>query len=150
MFATLIASVLSGEASEVVGRTRRAALAYLLAGLLAIVGIGFLVGAGYIALSREVGEIEAAVWIGGGAILLAIVIVGVHRIVAAIQARRAARRRKTEVRALASAAAMAAIPTLLASRGRGILLLAPAAAALAYAIWSENKPSSREPRDPLD
>lgn len=143
MLATLIASVLSGEASEAVARSRRALVAYALAGLLALVGLGFLVGAGYIALARRVGSFEASLWFGGGAIVLALVMVMVHRIAAGIRARRAAKRRRTEMTAVASAAAVAALPMLLAGKGRGIALLAPAIAAIAYAVWRENNP----PRD---
>ncbi len=140
MLATLIASVLSGEASEAVARSRRALVAYALAGLLALVGVGFLIGAGHFALARRVGSFEASLWFGGGAIALALLVVIAHRIAANIRARRIAKRRRTEITAVASAAAVAAVPALLASKGRGLALLAPALAAVAYAVWRENNP----------
>ena len=46
MLASLIASFASGETVLAVRRARRAAVAYLLAGLAALCGVGFLVGAG--------------------------------------------------------------------------------------------------------
>ena len=147
MLATLIASVLSGEATEAIARSRRAIVAYALAGILALVGAGFLLAAGYISLSSRIGSFAAALWFGGGAIFLALLILVIHRIVASIRARRVARRRRTEMTAVASAAAVAALPVLLSGKGRGLALLAPAVAAIAYAVWRENKPGGDDLQD---
>jgi hypothetical protein len=145
MLATLIASVLSGEASDAFARSRRAFVAYALAALLALVGVGFLVGAFYIVLARRVGSLEASLWLGGGAIALSLVIVVFHKIIASVRARRTARRRRTEITAVASAAAIATLPALL-GKGRGMVLLAPALAAIGYAIWRERNPRRRDDR----
>ena len=90
MLATLIASVLSGEATEALGRVRRKIVAYLIAGLLAACGVGFFIGAGTIALAREVGAVSAALWIGGAFVLIAVLVLIVHRIMTRVRARRVA------------------------------------------------------------
>lgn len=110
--AALIASVVSGEASEAVGRARTAAIVYLLAGLLALCGVGFLIGAGFVALARELGTLEAALWFGGGFLALAVILVVGHRLAARARAREAAKRRQSEVKAVAGAAALAMLPAL--------------------------------------
>lgn len=150
MLASLIASIVSGEASDAVGRTRRAVLAYALAGLLALCGAGFLLGAAYVAAAREIGAVAAALWFGGGFLLAAMLVVAIHRIASRAKARRAAARRQSEVKAVASAAALAMLPTLLAGRGRSLALIAPAVAALAWAVWRENAPRRDTPKDGPD
>lgn len=136
--AGLITSIVSGEASEAVARARRAAAIYLLAGILALAGLAFLIVAGFVATAKEIGTIEAALAFGGGFLILAIVIVSVYRIGARLRARRIAKKRRSEARAVAGAAAIAILPALLASRTGAIALGAPAIAALAYAVYREN------------
>lgn len=146
MLASLIASVVSGEASEAFGRARSALLVYAFAGLLALVGIGFLVGAGFVAVADEIGTIATALWFGGGALVLALLILLVHRIVSRVRMRRVAQRRRTEIKAVAGATVLAMLPTLLAGRGRGLALVVAALAALGYAVWRENsKPGDDAP-----
>lgn len=135
---SLIAAIVSGEASEAVGRARRTALVYASAGLCALVGVVFLLVAGFIAAAREIGAVPAALWFGGGLVLFALLLVGIDRIAARSRAKREAKRRREEARAIAGAAAIALLPTLLASRARGLALVFPAAAALAYGAWREN------------
>lgn len=143
--ATLIGGIVSGEAAEAIGRARRTAIIYALAGLSLLCGAGSLVGAGFVAAAREIGTIPAALWFGGGFVLLALILVGVDRLAARTRRRRQARRRREETRAVASAAAMALLPALLASRARGLALLVPAAAVLAYGVWRENAPRRNQP-----
>lgn len=137
---SLIATIVSGEASEAVARARRTALVYALSGLLLLTGAGFLVAAGFIAAARAIGTLPAALWFGGGFVVLALLLVGLDRLAAGRRARRETRRRREEAKAVASAAAVALLPTLLASRARGLALIFPAAAALAYGVWRENAP----------
>lgn len=149
--ATLIAALVSGEAAEAAQRARRAAVAYALAALLALCGVGFLVGAGYAALAHEVGTVAAALWFGGGFLAAALLIFLGHRIAAGFRARRIARQRRTEAKALAGAAALALLPTLLAGRGGRLALLAPALGLLGYAIYREHMqaggPDENQPDD---
>jgi len=145
--ASLIGAIVSGEASEAIGRARRTAMVYALAGLLLLCGAGFLVGAGFVAAAREIGTVAAALWFGGGFVVLALLLVGVDRLATRSRARREAQRRREEARAVASAAAIALLPTLLASRARGLALILPAAAALAYGVWRENTPHDGDRQD---
>lgn len=138
MLASLIGSVVSGEASDAVARTRRALVAYAVAALLLLCGAGFLLGAAFVVAARELGAVTAALWFGGGFVVLALVIVAAYRISARAAAKRAAARRQAEAKAVAGAAALALLPTLLAGRGRSLVLIAPAVAAFAYAVWREN------------
>lgn len=148
MLSSLIASVVSGEASEAVGRARRAAIVYILAGLFALCGVGFLLGAAFVASADRFGAIHAALGFGGGFILLALIVVAIHKAVSRAKEKRAKKRMQSEMAAVASAAALAALPTLLAGgKGRSAALLAPALAALGWAIWRENK-GHRRPADP--
>lgn len=121
-------------------RARRTALVYALAGLFLLVGGAFLLVAGFVAAAREIGILPAALWFGGGFVVLAMLLVVIDRLAARSRARREAKRRREEARAIASAAAVAILPTLLASRARGLALIFPAAAALAYGVWRENAP----------
>ncbi|HRP79367.1 MAG TPA: hypothetical protein PL183_09780 [Aquamicrobium sp.] len=137
---SVIAAIVSGEASDAVARARRAALLYVVAGLFLCIGIFFLLAAGFVVAARELGTVEAALWFGGGFILLALLVLAVKKIGARARARHEAKRRREEARTVASAAAVALLPTLLASRARGLALIFPVAAALAYGVLRENAP----------
>lgn len=136
----MIASIVSGEASEAVARARRKAILYLFAGLLGLCGVGFLIVAGFIAAAQEIGAVEAALAFAGGFIVVALLLLGISSLTARARERRVAKRRKSEAKALAGAAAFAMLPTLLASRKAGLALVVPAVAALAWAVMRENTP----------
>jgi undecaprenyl pyrophosphate phosphatase UppP len=143
MLASLIASLASGETVVAIRRARRAAIVYLLAGTAGIIGVGFLIGALYIWLSELYGRLETALGFGVGFIVLALLIVLVHRLTAGSRAKRAAERRRSDLTAMGVAAALAALPGLMRSRAGLGTLLAPALAVVAYAIYRENsKPKS--------
>lgn len=151
MLARLLASFASGETVIAVRRARRALVAYVMAAVAALCGVGFLIGAFYIWASERYGPIEAALWIGGGFVALAIVIVAVHRLAGGIRARRTADRRKADLTAVGVAAALAVLPSLLRGRAGLGMLLAPAIALAAYAIYRENsKPKPRDPNEPAE
>lgn len=146
--ASLIGSIVSGEASEAVGRARRAAILYALAGLLVLTGAGFLVAAGYMTAARQIGALNASLWFGGGFIALALILIGVSRLASRARAASEAKRRREEKRAIVSAATLALLPAVLASsRTRGLALVVPAIAALAYGVWRENRPDSDDPAE---
>jgi hypothetical protein len=134
MLASLIASFASGEVRHVVHRAKVTAIAYLLAALCGLCGIGFLIGAGYIAAAHRYGDLEAAIAFGVGFIVIALVILAVRAISARSRARRA-RRRGIDVAAIASVAAASALPALLKGKGG---IIAPIVALAAYAIYREN------------
>lgn len=152
MLASLLAGLASGETLQAIRRARRAAIAYLLAGVAALCGIGFLIGALYIFLSDRYGRLETAIGFGVGFIVLALLILLVQRLTAESRARRVAEKRKSDLAAMGIAAAIAALPTLARSRVGLGALLAPALAAAVYAIYRENKPRRGPgpgPDDPL-
>jgi undecaprenyl pyrophosphate phosphatase UppP len=150
MLASLIASLASGETLQAIRRARRAAIAYLLAGVAGLCGVGFLIGALYIWLSDRYGRLETATGFGIGFIVLALVILLVHRLTARSRAIRVAERRKSDLTAMGIAAAIAAVPTLARSRVGLGALLAPALAVVAYAIYRENAKSDPDPDKPSE
>jgi ABC-type uncharacterized transport system permease subunit len=149
MLASLIASFASGETALAVRRARRAAIAYLLAGVAAICGIGFLIGAVYIWASERYGAIEAAVGFGVVFLLLSGIIFIVHTTTSRIQAKRVRDRRASDLTTVAVASALAVLPTLLRGKAGLGAVIAPAVALTAYAIYRENRKRPKEP-DPVD
>jgi ABC-type uncharacterized transport system permease subunit len=149
MLASLIASFASGETALAVRRARRAATAYLLAGVAAICGIGFLIGAVYIWASERYGAIEAATGIGVIFLLLSGIILIIHTTTSRIQAKRAKERRASDLTTVAVASALAVLPTLLRGRAGLGAVIAPAVALTAYAIYRENRKKPKEPA-PVD
>lgn len=144
MLASLLAGLVSGETAVALRRARRAAIVYLLAGVSALCGIGFLIGALYIWLAMRYGRLEGALILAVGFIVLAILIVMVDRLTARSRARRAAERRKSDMAALGIAAAAAVLPGLVRGRAGLGALLAPALAVVAYAIYRENTGPDRD------
>jgi Na+-transporting methylmalonyl-CoA/oxaloacetate decarboxylase gamma subunit len=146
MLASLIASFASGETALVVRRARRAAIAYLLAGVAALCGIGFLIGAVYIWASQRYGAIEAALGIGVIFLLLSGLVLIIHTTTARIQARRAKERRASDLTTVAVASALAVLPTLLRGKTGLRAVIAPLVALTAYAIYRENR--AKTPKKP--
>ncbi len=147
--ASLIAGLASGETAAALRRARAAALAYALAGLAALCGLGFLVGALYIWAAGRFGPLEAALGFGAGFLVLAGLIVLAFRLGSASRAARRARRRHADMTALGITAALAALPMLARSRPGPGLFLGPAAALVAYAIYRENaRPGGTADDDP--
>lgn len=146
MLPTLIMSIISGEAADAAARARRAAIVYGVAAVLLFTGLGFLIGAGYIATARQFGNLEAALLFAGGFVVVAIVLIVGQRILSKARARRISARRRREVTGIAGAAALALLPTLLSRKGALPALAIPVIAAIAYTIWRENKgPGSDKP-----
>jgi chromate transport protein ChrA len=136
---SLLGAVSSLDASRAARRFRRALIDYAFAGVAFVIGLGFLVAAAFIWAADRYGSFPAALGFGAGFIALAAVIMMVHRI---LVARRARRRREEEradqLRSIATAAAVAAVPALVRQAGLFGTLLLPIAAAAAYAIIREN------------
>lgn len=145
-FTSLIAGLASGETAAAVKRAKLAAIAYGLAAMAALCGIGFLIGALYVWTSRHYGALEASLGFGVGFLVLAGLIMLVFRLGARARARRLRRRRSADMTALGATALVALLPTLARSKAGPGLILGPAAALLAYVIYRENtKPRSRRP-----
>jgi hypothetical protein len=146
MLPTLLASVVSGEALIALKRLRLAVTIYVVAAVLALTGIGFLIGAGYVATQLRYGSLWASIYFGAGFILFALVLVIIFKIVAASRVRAQRERRATEAKTLVSAAAIAAVPSLLAAR-KGPLIAVPLIAGLGWLIFKEWRPKKRPPLD---
>lgn len=144
--ASLIAGLASGETMAALHRARLAALTYVVAGVAALCGVGFLVGAGYIAASRHFGPIEAALGFGVGFLVLSGLVLLVFRLSSGRRAVQQARRRKADMKAVGFTTALALLPTLLRGGKGGLgMLLTPAIAAAAYAIYRENTKTDDDP-----
>jgi EamA domain-containing membrane protein RarD len=139
MLATLLASFASGEAMVAARRARQTAIAYLLAAAAALCGIGFLIGAGYIWTARRYGALEASLGFGIGFLVLAGIILVIYKLAVNRRREREIRQRNKEMANLAIAAGLSAVPTLLSSKAGLGAIVAPALAAVAYAIYRENR-----------
>ncbi|OHV88908.1 hypothetical protein [Mesorhizobium sp. ORS 3428] len=143
---SLISTLASGEAMAVLRQARMTAILYGLAGILALCGIGFLVGAAYIWFAARYGPMATSLGFGAGFLALAVLVLLVDRLTAGMRARRRARRRKSDMTAVGVTAALALVPALAKRKGGLGAVLAPVVALIAYAIYRENvKP---EPQDP--
>jgi hypothetical protein len=136
MLASLIGAFISGEAMDAVRRAKTAAIIYMSAAILFLCGVGFLIGAGYIAAARRYGSLEAAIVFGVGFILIGGILLAIHAIVAS--ARRRRKRRSIDLAPLAGAAALTALPLLLKRGGGMAAILAPLIGFAAYAVYREN------------
>lgn len=146
MLATLISGLASGETVAAMRRARTAAVVYVLAAVFALCGLGFLVGAAYIWAANSYGSMAATLGFGIGFLVIAGLILLVYRISAGTRARRRARRRNADLKAIGITAALAVLPTLLKRKGGMGAVLGPAIALAAYAIYRENtKPGSDDP-----
>ncbi|PBC06119.1 phage holin family protein [Mesorhizobium sp. WSM3860] len=142
---SLISALASGEAVAALQRARLTAILYGLAGVFALCGVGFLIGAAYIWLAARYGPLATSFGFGIGSLVIAGLIVVIHKLTSSMRARRRARRRKADMTAVGVTAALALLPALAKSKGGLGTLLAPAIALTAYAIYRENMKSG--PRD---
>ncbi len=142
---SLIASIASGEAAEAAKRARRAFIFMALAGVFALCGVGFLIGAGYVLAAERYGSFNASVGFAVGFVVLAILLVLTLKIVNGMERRQIEHRRKSEVTAVATTAAIAAIPAIMATRGGIPLLGLPFLGLVAWAVYRENTDERRPP-----
>jgi hypothetical protein len=146
MLASLLSGLASGEAVAAVRRARTAAIVYGLAALAVLCSLGFLVGAAYVWVAGRYGPMAACLGFGLGFLVIAGLLLLIHRLSAGARARRRARRRTADIKAVGITAALAALPALLKGRGGLGTMLAPAIALAAYAIYRENtKPAADDP-----
>ncbi|MBZ9695596.1 MULTISPECIES: hypothetical protein [unclassified Mesorhizobium] len=148
LLASLLSGFASGETVAAIRRARTAAIVYMLAALAVFCGIGFLVGAAYIWASASYGSLAAAIGFGVGFLVIAGLVLLTHRLMSGTRMRREARRRKTDMKAIGITAALAVLPALLKGglKGKGGLgvILGPAVALAAYAIYRENVKSDTD------
>jgi undecaprenyl pyrophosphate phosphatase UppP len=146
---SLISALASGEALAAVQRAKTTAILYGIAGVLAICGVGFLIGAAYIWLAARYGPLATSLGFGIGFLMIAGLILVIHKLAAGARGRRRARERQADMKAVGIAAGLALLPALARSKaGLGAVLMAPALAVVAYAIYRENaKPPKQGPGD---
>jgi hypothetical protein len=146
MLAALVSALASGETVAAMRRARTAAIVYGLAALAALCGLGFLVGAAYIWAAGRYGPMAASLGFGIGFLVVAGLVLVVYQVTASARARRLARRRNADMKAIGITAALAVLPALLKGKGGLGVILGPAIALAAYAIYRENvKPGSDDP-----
>jgi len=150
MIPTFLISIITGEAAEAANRARRSAIEYAVASIFALFGFCFLLLAGYILAARHYGDLIAALAFGAGFLAIAVGLLIYHRIRARARARRAKERWSSEAKAMAGAAALAALPALASKRGGLAGLVLPVLAAAGYAIYRENSRRTDPVDDDLD
>jgi hypothetical protein len=106
----------------------------------------------YVWVAGHWGPIVAALALAGAFVVLAILVIVIHSSTAKRQAREASKRRSVDAKAIATTAAVAALPALLAKRGSAVALIVPVLGMVGYLIYKENaRPrGGRRPRDPLE
>lgn len=124
------------------------AILYGLAAVFALCGVGFLIGAAYIWLATRYGPLATCLGFGIGFLVIAGLILVVHKLTTSMRSRRRARRRQADMTALGVTAALTLLPALARSKAGLGAVIAPALAVVAYAIYRENaKPKPRAPED---
>lgn len=145
MLGTLIAALFSGEASRFVGRARRTVIAYVIAGLFAFIGLGFLLGALYTALASRFGSLETSLGFGIVFLLLGGIVLVINAIIARRVRKKAATRRRSELTTVAATAAVSILPGLLRGKVTPLSLIGvPLLAVIAYSLLRENTSSHHD------
>lgn len=147
MLASLIANLASGEAAVALRRARYATIAYILAAVFGMLGLAFLISAGFVWTARRFGHIEAALGFGVGFLAVAGLVLVTHKFAARSRAREHKRKRSSDMAAMGVATALAVLPTLLRSKGGLAAVLGPVLAIAAYAIYRENVPPGEDDED---
>ena len=133
-----LAGLLGIEVEAVTERMKRAIIVNAVMAIFALLGLGFLIAAGFIATADALGPVLAALIFAGGFLLLALAVYLGTRIGEGRRRREIAeKRRTTETSAFLTTAAFTALPVLLRSpiiRTLGI----PAAAIAAFLLLRNN------------
>ena len=134
------------DAKRAARRFRRAVIDFALAGAALLLGLGFLIAAAFIFVSERYGALYTTAGFGVGFIVLAGLILIVHRMIVGLQMRRRAEEKRAEqVKSFAMTAALAALPSIIRSRSLVGQIAIPLAAIAAYAIYRENIDDDDEP-----
>ncbi|MVA96171.1 hypothetical protein GN330_02770 [Nitratireductor sp. CAU 1489] len=134
------------DAKRAARRFRRAVIDFALAGAALLLGLGFLVAAAFIFVSERYGALYTTTAFGVGFIVLAGLILIVHRMIVGLRIRRRAEEKRAEqVKSFAVTAALAALPSIIRSRSLVGQIAIPLAAIAAYAIYRENLDDDDEP-----
>jgi cobalamin synthase len=133
-FLVPLAGLLGIEVEALTERVKRSLILYAVMAVFGVIGVSFMLAAGFFALTQEIGPIYAALVFGGVFLVLALVVFLSMRMG---EARRkkivAEKRRNKDATALITTAALTALPVLLRSPAIRTLGL-PAAAIAAYLL----------------
>lgn len=129
-----LAALLGIEVEAITGRLRSTIIINAVMIALGLVGVSFLIAAGFFALAELYGAIYAALILAAVFLVLALAVYLSQRIAEARHRREvASRRRSTETSAFVTTAALTALPAVMKSPlGRALAL--PAAAIAAYLL----------------
>ena len=151
MLAAILRALMTLDASRVTSRLSRAVVDYAIAGTCFLIGLVFLVAAGFVFAVERYGAIQACLGFGAGFIVLALLALALHKIRSRLAARRFAREAKaTQLKTLAGATAIALLPALMKGRGGLVGGMLPVLAMAAYAIYNENAPRRDDDRRDAD
>lgn len=133
-FLVPLAGLLGIEVEALTERVKRSIILYAMMAAFGVIGVSFLLAAGFFALTQEMGPIYAALVFGGVFILLAGIVLLSMRMGEARRKKIATeKRRNKDTTALVTTAALTALPVLLKSPAIRTLGL-PAAAIAAYLL----------------
>ena len=139
MLASLIAGFASGETVLALQRAKRAFIAYLCAAIAGACGAGFLIAALYMWFADRYGALETAIGFGVVFIVITILILTIHALAERSRSRRFGSKRNSDLKAIGVATAVAALPALLRAKPGVRVLLAPAVAFAAYALYRRSR-----------
>lgn len=149
MIGSLIAAFVSGEAGLMAERAKRAAIAYAIVLIFAVLGLSFLLFAGFIQLANMYSPLIAALSMGGAFLLIAIIVMVIHQVRARAEQKRIERKRRTDLASLGATAAVASIPSLLKGRKGGkaagaAAALLPVVIGVAFALYRRRRDADED------
>jgi large-conductance mechanosensitive channel len=138
-----LAGLLGIEIESLTERVKRTIIFNVVMVLLGVIGLGFLVAAGFFATAEALGAVWAALIFAAGFLLVALVLFTIVKVGNSRRARLAVEKRRShDTTAIATTAAITALPVMLRSPGLRLLAL-PAAAIAAYiAVHRLRKPDA--------
>ncbi len=144
---SLITSLVSGEVKHRVDDIKQRAIVFSVVGALALVGLVFLLVAGYIALAAYVGALYSALIVAGVFLVVALIVLGIWT----LNHRRAVKRwesQRPDATDIITASAVSLAPVVLKSRLLVSLAIPAAGAIGAYMLFSRrpSRPSRRPTR----
>jgi hypothetical protein len=140
MLRSVLLAIAGANLRRKVDQLRRAALFYTLAGAAFVLGLVFLLIAAYIFFAERYGALPAALGFAGGLIVLALLILAIHSLGGSRPSPRLEKEeRADQMKAMATAVAIGAVPAIIRSTGIVGALVLPAIAVVGYAIYKENK-----------
>lgn len=145
LFTPVISAIIGSEVRAATQRAKRSAILYTIMAVALLTGTFFLLMALFFALMMKFGLIIAALIITAGCVVLAILAFIVNRVMDNAEKRRLEERRAAiDTNAALTAAAVAAVPTLLK---KPLLTLAvPIAGLLAVSLLSKDNKSGSTPK----